>query len=108
MQSTSAKKTPMTFFENKKRIWTTAIGLFLILALLLTGAFLYFKKEKTLPMKYEEMVFEIAESYAVPPELVFAVIYAESSFRPQVVSKHGAMGLMQLMPATYEELAKVT
>jgi len=36
----------------------------------------------------------------VDPRLVMALIAAESRFRPRAVSKKGAMGLAQLMPAT--------
>jgi soluble lytic murein transglycosylase-like protein len=41
-----------------------------------------------------------ARAYEVPTELVYAVIQAESNWNPYVVSKKGAAGLMQLMPAT--------
>jgi soluble lytic murein transglycosylase-like protein len=41
-----------------------------------------------------------ARQYGVPAELVAAVIDVESAWRPDVVSKKGAAGLMQLMPAT--------
>jgi membrane-bound lytic murein transglycosylase F len=34
--------------------------------------------------------------------LIAAIVYTESKFRPEVVSKSGAMGLMQLMPVTAE------
>ena len=41
-----------------------------------------------------------AGQYGVPPALVRAVIQVESGWGPGVVSSKGAMGLMQLMPAT--------
>jgi soluble lytic murein transglycosylase-like protein len=42
--------------------------------------------------------------YPVPKALVKAVIRAESGFRPDAVSPTGAVGLMQLMPATGRKL----
>jgi soluble lytic murein transglycosylase len=41
-----------------------------------------------------------ARQYDVPPALVRAIIQVESAWQPGVVSPKGAMGLMQLMPAT--------
>jgi soluble lytic murein transglycosylase-like protein len=41
-----------------------------------------------------------ARLYGVSPALVRAVIQVESAWQPGVVSAKGAMGLMQLMPAT--------
>src|SRR6202042_2541168 len=43
-----------------------------------------------------------ARQYGVSPALVRAIIQVESAWQPGVVSSKGAMGLMQLMPATAE------
>ena len=49
---------------------------------------------------YNETILAMANEKAVDPNLVRAVIHAESSFNPTAVSRTGAMGLMQLMPGT--------
>lgn len=46
------------------------------------------------------LIAESAATHQIKPELVRAVIRQESGFRPCAVSSKGAMGLMQLMPAT--------
>lgn len=58
------------------------------------------------PIKYEEYVYKYAEKYNVDPLLVFSIIKAESNFNERVVSSSGAVGLMQLMESTAEELAE--
>lgn len=45
-----------------------------------------------------------AKQYGISENLLKAVAKAESSFNPEVVSSAGAMGIMQLMPATANEL----
>ncbi len=49
---------------------------------------------------YGALIFEAARRHKVNPDLVAAVIRAESAFNPRAVSRKGARGLMQLMPAT--------
>ena len=56
------------------------------------------------PQEYAEYVEVYAEAYGVPEGLVYAVIRTESSFDSGAVSPVGAVGLMQLMPSTFEWL----
>jgi soluble lytic murein transglycosylase-like protein len=53
---------------------------------------------------YDLLVQEHASRHALRPELVRAVIQVESGFNPLARSPKGAMGLMQLMPATAKQL----
>lgn len=46
------------------------------------------------------LIRTIAEKRGVDPDLVHAVIAAESGYNPTAVSPKGAVGLMQIMPAT--------
>ncbi|WP_211450908.1 lytic transglycosylase domain-containing protein [Collimonas antrihumi] len=52
--------------------------------------------------KYEAMVDQAAQEFALEPALLKAVMAAESGFNPGAVSPKGAIGLMQIMPATAE------
>jgi soluble lytic murein transglycosylase-like protein len=54
--------------------------------------------------RFEPLVQEHAMRNALRPDLVRAVIQVESGFNPRARSPKGAMGLMQLMPATAREL----
>jgi len=49
---------------------------------------------------FAALIDEHSTKHAVSPDLVRAVIQAESAFNPLARSHKGAMGLMQLMPAT--------
>lgn len=53
---------------------------------------------------YDRLIVKIAARYRMEPALVKAVIATESNFKPNAVSRVGAQGLMQLMPATAESL----
>ena len=52
--------------------------------------------------KYQGLVDSKSAQHGLPRWLVAAVIHAESLYNPQAVSRTGAVGLMQLMPATAE------
>jgi soluble lytic murein transglycosylase len=53
---------------------------------------------------YDPLIRVTAARHGLPPALVKAVIAAESAFNETAVSRKGAQGLMQLMPATAAEL----
>jgi soluble lytic murein transglycosylase-like protein len=56
------------------------------------------------PTPFDAMISEAAARYGVRPALVRAVVMVESAFKPDAVSRAGAGGLMQLMPATARDL----
>lgn len=49
-------------------------------------------------------IAEAARRFALPEHWIRAVMRAESAFNPRATSHAGAIGLMQVMPATYAEL----
>lgn len=53
---------------------------------------------------YDDYIEEAALRYRIPAALVRAVMHAESAFDPNAISVVGASGLMQLMPATAQEM----
>lgn len=50
--------------------------------------------------RFAQRISKIAHQYQVPEALIHAVIAIESAYDPNAVSRAGAVGLMQLMPAT--------
>jgi soluble lytic murein transglycosylase-like protein len=52
---------------------------------------------------YEGLIVEHARLNAIRPDLVRAVVQVESGFNPYARSPKGALGLMQLMPATIQQ-----
>lgn len=56
------------------------------------------------PQQYSEQVSKNAAEFGVDEALIYSVIRTESGFRPEVESHAGAVGLMQLMPSTFEWL----
>jgi soluble lytic murein transglycosylase-like protein len=52
--------------------------------------------------KFEPLMKSAAEEFSIDVALIKAVIAAESGFNPAAVSPKGAVGLMQIMPATAE------
>src|SRR4051794_36662088 len=57
------------------------------------------------PVKYGEIIDKVSAEHNVPANLVRAVIQVESAYHERARSPKGAMGLMQLMPATAKQYA---
>ncbi len=59
------------------------------------------------PRPYQTAVSEAAAKYGVDSLLVWSIMRQESAFDPEATSWVGAMGLMQLMPSTAKEEARL-
>jgi soluble lytic murein transglycosylase-like protein len=65
---------------------------------------------ESIPLNRRAFADEIqtaADVYTVDDSLIRAIIHAESAYQPEALSPRGAQGLMQLMPATQQELKVV-
>ena len=88
---------------KNKRIVIFIIILILIIILLITLKNPILKM--MYPQTYKEIVLLYADEYNVDENLIFAVIKAESNFENTAVSHKGAIGVMQIMEETGEEIA---
>ena len=74
-----------------------------LLAVLLGGYFFYGRPtllRSKYKLAYQEQILASSKEFDLDPYLVCGVIFTESGFRPGARSGVGALGLMQLMPAT--------
>ena len=77
------------------------VGIIIAVVLVTTGrAVVPVVSEQIYPIRYQDDIARVAEQYDLDPYLVAAVAQTESGFDPEAVSPVGAVGLMQLMPAT--------
>jgi soluble lytic murein transglycosylase-like protein len=56
------------------------------------------------PLDPKRLAAEAAKRANLPESLIRSIMHAESGFRPDAISPKGAIGLMQLMPATAQQL----
>jgi soluble lytic murein transglycosylase-like protein len=76
------------------KIVLTALGL------ILWAPALFSASSADLKRLYNPIIQQVAAKHGVDPELVHAIIRAESDYDNFAISEKGAMGLMQLMPET--------
>jgi soluble lytic murein transglycosylase len=62
--------------------------------------------ELLFPRPYLELVEKYAKEFDIETSLLYGLIRSESAFRAAVVSRAGAVGLMQLMPFTAKDMAE--
>ena len=92
---------------KKKPRYVVAVVLLTVISLL--AGFLYhqfyniIQKEKY-PRKFSKYVTQASREFNVPEPIIYATIKTESNFVPDAESSAGALGLMQLMPSTFEWL----
>ena len=86
-----------------KRIFTGLLAVALLLScypLLRWGMDSYYRA--AYPYEYKEYIRTYSAENNLPEALVCAVVYTESTFRPDAVSPVGARGLMQLMEESFD------
>jgi soluble lytic murein transglycosylase len=83
-----------------------------LLVVVAAGAFVYLQHTEPpwyarlwYPLRYASIVRGHAQNYDLNPALLAAVIEEESKFRADAKSRAGAIGLMQLQPATAKGIA---
>jgi soluble lytic murein transglycosylase len=83
-----------------------------VLVVAAAGAFVYLQHTEPpwyarlwYPLRYAPIVRGHAQNYDLNPALLAAVIEEESKFRADAKSSAGAIGLMQLQPATAKGIA---
>lgn len=62
--------------------------------------------QKIYPKKYTEYVEKYAQEYEIDELLIYSIIKAESNFNENAKSKSNAIGLMQIMLATAQEMGE--
>jgi soluble lytic murein transglycosylase-like protein len=77
-----------------RKIGLTSLGIILWACALFSASSADFKR------LYSPIIQQVAAKHGVDPELVHAIIRAESDYDNFAISEKGAMGLMQLMPET--------
>ena len=58
------------------------------------------------PTPYFDDVMKLSIEFRIPPQLIYSIMRAETFYREDLTSGAGAVGLMQVMPKTFEKISK--
>lgn len=87
---------------KKIRLWKAIIVTLMVMASVIALGF--FMLKKIYPKSYSEYVEKYSKKYNVDEKLIYAVIKEESNFNKDISSKRNAIGLMQLVQSTADEI----
>ena len=92
-----------------KVVIISIVAIALAVTAVLAATNFYKKTENNLeksayPLEYTDLVNKAAKEYNLQPALIYGVIHTESRFNPDAGSSVGAVGLMQIMPETFDWL----
>lgn len=95
---------------SKKQKTTLIVLAMVMVCLILTSLIVFWILPQVMrarfQLKYVDLIQTYSDEYDLEPSFVAGVICTESKFREEAVSHAGARGLMQIMPATGEEIAE--
>lgn len=85
-----------------RKLWYIAAGIFLAFLLVYSGWLWKMMR----PMLHKDIINKYAGEYKFDPLFVMALVKVESNFSRTARSHRGAIGLMQLLPSTANEMAE--
>ena len=86
-----------------KLFWTLICGaVFVFVAIF--GINMFYSRH--FPIKYQNEVALASETFGVEQAMIFSIINTESHFKANAISNKGAVGLMQILPSTADDVAK--